>query len=276
MTTIKSHWTKVWVYFLCFVIVFAYILPLYVMGNVSVRVYTDESSWLIPTKEPILDNYIESFEDPNLLNSFKNTIIYALFEMLMLIPISALGGYGLSRSRGRISSAIRAMNVMVMMIPSTALLVGTYGLMVKLNLTNSLFGLALLGTGTGMTSCMFFYTTFCASIPFDLDDAAALDGAGVVTTFFAVIFPQLRAITTTRLIAVLTECWNNYLMPMYFLTKSRNYTILLLVRKLFQHAKRDFPSATAASVLMLVPIMVFYIILQKQIIGGQLDSAVKG
>ena len=62
---------NVWVYVLCVIIIFAYILPLYIMGNVSVRVYTDESSWLIPTKEPILDNYIESIEDPLFLNSFK-------------------------------------------------------------------------------------------------------------------------------------------------------------------------------------------------------------
>ena len=154
--------------------------------------------------------------------------------------------------------------------------IGTYGMMVKLKLTNNLFGLALLGAGGGMTGCMFFYTSFCASIPVDLDEAASIDGAGVIRTFFTIIFPQMQAITITRLIGVLTGCWNNYLMPMYLLNKSENYTLILYARKLFSSSTMDFPVAVAACTLMVIPILIFYFVMQKQIIGGQLDSAVKG
>ena len=258
-------------------IILCYIFPLYVLINISLRYKTDFSSRLAFTKEINWENYTNVIKDPNFYIALKNTVITAVLEMAILIPIGALGGYGLARTNGFVTTFVRNLNVMVMMIPGTALLVGTYSLMVNLKLTNSLFGLALLGAGGGMTGCMFFYTTFCTSIPTDLDEAAAIDGAGVIRTFYTIIFPQMKAITVTRLIGVLTGAWNNYLMPMYLLTKSDKYTILLYVRKMFTTGSGNMiPAAFAGCTLMVIPILIFYFAMQKQIIGGQLDSAVKG
>lgn len=262
----------------CLLIVVLYFFPIYILLNVSVRDMTDLSSRLALTTAPILDNYREILANPLFWKAFANTILYTALEICFLIPIASIGGYGLARSSGRIVNIIRSTNILVMMIPSTALLVGTYSLMVKMKLTNSIFGIALLGAGTGMTGAMFFYTTFTTMIPVDLDEAAAIDGAGVLRTYFQIILPQMKAITITRIISVLTSCWNNYLMPMYLLTKGDKYTLLLFVRKLFTGSTHvpDVPLAFAGCVLMILPILTIYFLLQKHIIGGQIDSAVKG
>ena len=262
----------------CLLIVVLYFFPIYILLNVSVRDMTDLSSRLALTTAPILDNYREILANPLFWKALANTILYTALEICFLIPIASIGGYGLARSSGRIVNIIRSTNILVMMIPSTALLVGTYSLMVKMKLTNSIFGIALLGAGTGMTGAMFFYTTFTTMIPVDLDEAAAIDGAGVLRTYFQIILPQMKAITITRIISVLTSCWNNYLMPMYLLTKGDKYTLLLFVRKLFTGSTHvpDVPLAFAGCVLMILPILTIYFLLQKHIIGGQIDSAVKG
>lgn len=273
----QSPMKKFGTYLVSFLIILCYCFPLYILINISLRYPTDFSSRLAPTQVIDWSHYTTIVGDRYFWNSMKNTVLYALMEMAILIPIGSLGGYGLARSKGWLTNTVRNLNVMVMMIPGTALLVGTYSLMVKLKLTNSLFGLALLGAGGGMTGCMFFYTTFCTSIPVDLDEAASIDGAGVIRTFFTIIFPQMKAITVTRLIGVLTGAWNNYLMPMYLLTKQERFTVLLFVRKLFTSSNGNtVPIAFAGCTLMVIPILIFYFLMQKQIIGGQLDSAVKG
>ena len=255
-----------------------YFFPIYILLNVSVRDITDLSSRLVPTAVPTLESYREILTNPLFWKAFGNTILYTALEIFFLIPIASIGGYGLARSSGRIVNIIRSTNILVMMIPSTALLVGTYSLMVNMKLTNSIVGIALLGAGTGMTGAMFFYTVFTTMIPAELDEAAAIDGAGVLRTYYQIILPQMKAVTITRIISVLTGCWNNYLMPMYLLTKGDKYTLLLFVRKLFTGNTHvpDVPLAFAGCVLMILPILVVYFLLQKHIIGGQIDSAVKG
>lgn len=259
-------------------LILLYCFPLYLLINVSLRDYQDLSSRLALTKNPIFDHYVRIASDPLFWTALKNTILLFVLDVLILIPIASLAGYGLSRSSGFVVRSIRTMNVLIMMIPGTALLVGTYSLMVKLRLTNSIPGLALLSAGTGMTSTMFFYTTFTSMIPVELDEAASIDGAGVIRTYFSVIFPQLKAITITRIISVLTGCWNSYLMPMYVLTKAERFTLLLYVRKLFSGMMNipNVPLAYTGCLFMILPILVFYFAMQKYIIGGQLDSAVKG
>ena len=96
------------------------------------------------------------------------------------IVLSALAAYGLARSSGRLAESIRNINMGIMMIPSVALLVGTYGLMVKFHMTNTLYGLALLSAAGGIPGTMFMYVNFVVSIPTALDEAAAIDGAGVL------------------------------------------------------------------------------------------------
>lgn len=274
----RRIYEKVALALLCAAIILVFFFPLYVLVNVSLREFTDLSSRLIPTKNPIPDNYREILENPLFWKALRNTCAVFLLDVLFQIPIASIAGYGLARSQGRIVNMIRSFNILVMMLPGTALLVGTYSLMTKLHLTNSLVGLALLEAGTSMTGAMFFYTTFSTMIPVDLDDAAAIDGAGVIRTYFQIILPQMKAITVTRIISLLIVSFNSYLMPLYLLTKADKYTVLLFVRKIFasSNAVADIPLAFASCMIMIAPMLLLYFLLQKQIIGSQLDSAVKG
>lgn len=277
ITEKRSTGDKISTVIISILIVLIYLFPFYIVINVSLRDVTDLTSRLFPTKDGDMENYTAVINNKEFWTSFINTIIYCAMDIFISIPIAALGGYGLARSKNVISDLIRSSNILVMMIPGTALLVGTYGLMVKLHLTNSLFGMALLGAGGAMCGEMFFYTTFTTMIPVDLDEAAAIDGASVVRTYFKIIFPQLKAITVTRVINIVIGCWNNYLMPMYLLQRSQKFTILLFVRKLFNSSVvQSIPLAFAGCFLMIIPILAVYFSMQKYIVGSQLDSAVKG
>lgn len=274
----KKKNSNVRYYVISAILVLIYLLPLYVMLNQSFRFYTDLSPRLYLPAEWTLSNYIESFASSELFNAFKNSIIYVAEVSALEIILGGLAAYGLARAGGRISNGLRTLNIAIMMLPPLSLLVGTYSLMVKLDMINKIWALSLQTAAMGMASTMFFYTSFIISIPKELDESAALDGAGVLRTYFQIIFPQLKAITITRLVMVVVGTWNNYSMPTYLLTNVSKATVILVVRKAFSVAAgavQNVPLACAKCVIGLVPVIAVYLLLQRFIIEGQLDSVNK-
>ena len=269
---------KAGVYVIAALLVLLYLLPIYVMLNQSFRYVTDLSPRLYLPEEWTLDNYIEAFASSALMGSFKNSIVLVVEVCAVEIILGGIAAYGLARAGGKISTTLRTFNICIMMIPSLSLLVGTYSLMVKFHMVNKIWALALQTAAIGMSSTMFFYTSFIISIPKDLDEAAAIDGAGIFRTFFTIILPQLKPITVTRLIMIAVGAWNSYAMPSYLLTDTSKATVILTVRKAFYTAYgavQNVPLACAMCAVALLPVILLYVLLQRYIIEGQLDSVSK-
>lgn len=268
---------KWWMYLVALFSALLYLLPFYVLVNVSFREITDIGSKLVFPKVFTLENYKEVLSSPDIWSGFLNSIILATETIVVEILLGSIAGYGLARSNNRLSNSFRTLNMAIMMIPGTALLVGTYSLMVKLNLVNTLTGLALLSASGGLPGTIFFYTNFITSIPVALDEAAEIDGAGVVRTFFRIILPQLKPITVTRIIMSFVGSWNSYLMPMYLLTSKSKHTVILVIKVAFSsgNGTGNLPLACATCVIGILPVVILYLFLQKYIIQGQIDSAVK-
>ena len=105
----------------------------------------------------------------------------------------------------------------------------------------------------------------------------AIDGAGVLRTFWSIILPQLKPVTVSVIILKGVTAWNEYLYPYYILQKPSKYTLVLLIRQFFGGADsaQNMHGAAAAAVLCVLPLIVAYLCLQKYFIQGQVDSAVK-
>ncbi len=269
--------SKWWCYVTAMILLFLYLLPLYVLFNLSLRTIQDLGSKLQMPDVLNIKNYISVLESGDIWIGLKNSLILVVETVVIEIFVSAIGAYGLSRSHSRLSKIITNVNMGVMMIPAVALLVGTYSLMLKMNMDNTLWGLALLTAATGIPATMFMYMNFVEAIPVALDEAAMIDGAGTLQTFFKIILPQLKAVTVTRVIISAVGCWNNYLMPMFLLQKKTKHTVILVTKSAFNmtNGLGDLPKACATCVIGLLPIIVLYLFLQKYIIEGQIDSAVK-
>ena len=270
----NTHFTW-WCYIVAVLLILIYLLPIYIMLNLSFRTIQDVGSKLSLPAMWNFQNYIDVFKSGDLWMGFKNSIVLVVETVVLEIVFSALAAYGLARSNGKIAESIRNVNMGIMMIPGVALLVGTYGLMVKFHMTNTLYG--LVSAAGGIPGTMFMYVNFVVSIPVALDEAAAIDGAGVLRTFAQIIMPQLKAVTVTRIIMSATGCWNNYLMPMYLLQDKSKFTIILVIKSAFNRTNGvgNLPKACATCALGLLPVIVLYLFLQKYIIEGQIDSSVK-
>lgn len=252
--------------------------PFVQLLNFSLRDITDFESRLSWPKTMVWENYAQVFKNSDLWIGFKNSIIFAGLTVLIEIGCSSMAGYSLSRGSKKTTRSVKTVQMLIMMVPGIVTLVGTYSLMIKLNLTNSLVALAFLTAAGGIPSCAFIYMNFINSIPVALDEAARIDGANMFQTFFRIILPQLAPITITRTIMIAIGAWNNYLMPLYLINDADKRPIILVIRNAFAMTggQGNLALACATTTIGILPVIVVYCILQKNIIQSQLGSSIKG
>ena len=164
-----------------------------------------------------------------------------------------------------------------MIIPFQAImipLVSIYG--ARLNLLNHKGTLIFLHVGFAMSMSVFIYQGFMKSnIPISLEEAAYLDGCSKLQTFFYVVFPLLKPVTSTLVILNVLAFWNDYLLPSLVLGKKQLLTLPLSTYTFYGTYSADYGTIMAGLVLTVAPILVMYLFLQKQIISGVIAGAVK-
>lgn len=164
-----------------------------------------------------------------------------------------------------------------MIIPFQALmipLVSIYG--AQLNLLNHRLTLIFMHIGFTMSLSVFIYQGFIYSgIPLALEEAAYIDGATKVQTFFRIVFPLLKPTTATLVILNVLTYWNDYLLPSLVLGKKELYTLPLSTYVFYGTYSADYGVIMAALVLSVLPILLLYLFLQRQIIDGIVAGAVK-
>jgi raffinose/stachyose/melibiose transport system permease protein len=166
---------------------------------------------------------------------------------------------------------------MSMLIPFHSIMISLTKIARMLRVQGSLPGLGFIYIGLGVPMAVFLYHGFVKSVPRDLDEAALMDGCGEFRFFFTVAFPLLRPITATIAILNTLWIWNDFLLPLLMITDSDSYTILLSTNMLFgQYNNNDWSSILATLILAMIPVVILYMTLQKYIIDGIVDGAVKG
>lgn len=232
---------------------------------------------LNPEKGFTLANFTKAFEKMNFLNSFGNSLFITGLSTLGVIILSAMTAYYFVRVRNKVSNVFFSLMVASMIIPFQAImipLVYIYG--AKLSLLDHRGTLIFMHIGFAMSMSVFIYHGFIKSnIPMSLEEAANLDGCTKIQTFFKVVFPLLKPTTATLVILNVLAFWNDYLLPSLVLTSKPLLTLPLSTYTFYGTYSADFGTIMAALVLTVVPILVLYLILQKQIISGVVAGAVK-
>ena len=268
----KEDW---WKYALSLFLIALYLFPFYVLLNVALKPFTDASSRLIPPHPVYLGNFKALMESCKIFMGMKNSLIITVLVLAVHIAVGCPAAYALSRHQSKFNEFIRNMIMGVMMITPLTILVGVYSTMSKIHGTSTYWGIVLVLSSFSLPLTIFLYTNFIASIPRDLDEAAAIDGASNFQTFFIIIFPQLKAVTTTVVIIQGVAAWNEYTYSYYFLQKESLKTVTLVIQSFFGTVLNDYGQAAANAAVGMLPMLVLYLFLQKYFIQGQIDAAIK-
>lgn len=224
-----------------------------------------------------LDNYVVAFEKMSFIRSFGNSLFVTGFSTLIVTILASMTAYYFVRARNKFSAVCFSLMAASMIIPFQAImipLVSIYG--AKFNMLNHRTSLIFFHVGFAMSMSVFIFQGFIkSSIPLSLEEAACLDGCSKPQTFFMVVFPLLKPITSTLVILNVLAFWNDYLLPSLVLGKKQIMTLPLSTYAFYGTYSADYGTIMAGLVLTVAPVLILYLLLQKQIISGVVAGAVK-
>jgi raffinose/stachyose/melibiose transport system permease protein len=180
----------------------------------------------------------------------------------------------LSRTKNKFTKVTFLILVSSMIVPFQALMIPFMSIFAPFVSLNNQVALIFFYMGFGVALSTFLYHGFISNIPTELDEAAALDGASDFTIFWKIIFPMLKPVTATVAIINALWIWNDFLLPVLVLTPETQ-TLPLSTYLFYGTYATEYGQAMAGLVLAVVPIVAFYLILQRQFISGISSGAVK-
>ena len=177
----------------------------------------------------------------------------------------------------RDADSIRYLMIASMCAPFQAFMIPLVKLYAaQLGLTNSLIPVIYIATGLNMAFSVFLVRGFLNSVPMEIDQAAMIDGCGSVRLFFKIILPMLTPIEVTLLVFVAMGIWNDYLLSSLFLQTQDMRTLPMMIRVFCAQYSTDYSPMMAGLVMSILPMLIFYLLCQKQILSGVVQGSVKG
>lgn len=232
---------------------------------------------LIDPKGLFTENYVSAFKEMNYLNAFENSLFITVLSVVFIILFASMAAYYMARNKTKASKISFSLIVAAMVIPFQAImipLISIYGSM--LGLLNHRLTLIFMNVGFGMGLAIFIYYGFIISgIPISLEEAAIIDGCSPYQVFFKIVFPLLKPTTATMIVLDVLWLWNDYLLPSLILGKKVLFTLPLSTFSFYGTYSNDLGKIMAGLVLTVLPVIVIYLLLQKQIISGVVAGAVK-
>jgi raffinose/stachyose/melibiose transport system permease protein len=251
-------------------------LPFYyiIVNTFKNQQQTSESPLGLPTSLT-LSNYRNVFDTVPVWHSFANTLYVTVLAVTVMLAVGTMAAYGVVMRRTRSSRRIHLVLVLALAVPFQVILVPLYQLFVKFHLVDSLNGLVVL-YASGSIFCYFLIQGYMSTLPFEIIESARVDGCSPFGTFWRIVVPLIRPILVTVGVLQTMWVWNDFLIANTFLVSPNNYTIVMQVYSTVGQFETDWPAFMTMTVLSLIPITIFFIVMQRQIVCGLVAGAVKG
>ncbi|MCP2338855.1 carbohydrate ABC transporter permease [Actinomadura rupiterrae] len=214
--------------------------------------------------------------DYGLFHFFLNSAIVALATVAVSCVISVLAAYAVARTRFRGRVAFLLMLLIVQMVPLEALMLPLMLNAQRMHLLNSLSGVIVVYVGSMLAFSTLMLRGFVAAVPKDLEEAASIDGASRFTTFWRITFPLVAPGLVATSIFSFVNAWNEFVIAFAFLKDQDKYMLPLTLSYSFGRTQVEWGSIMASSTLFTIPVMVFFLIVQRRMVSGLVAGAVKG
>ncbi|CUO67298.1 carbohydrate ABC transporter permease [Eubacterium sp. am_0171] len=276
----KKSVKKEIIFSIIIVIFFAIMLsPLLIALSGSFRSPDNGTSFLQLFNEFSLESYKEAFEKMHYFRSLKNSVITTFSSVAILLVVAALAGYALARLKTRIGGFLQIFFLAGMMISAQMSIIPIYNIMRYFKINNSYIAPIVMYVTISIPFSIFVYTNFVKSgVPIALEEAARIDGAGRLGTFFKIVIPLTKPVLASIIITQGVPIWNDFFLSMLFLSSSTKKTLPLVMLSFLGDMQKptQWTMLFAACFLSALPMLLAYAFLQKQFVGGLTVGAVKG
>ena len=208
---------------------------------------------------------------------FRNSLAVTLATVLVASLVSLLASVAVARFRFRFRASVLVLLLIVQMIPGQALIIALFLDFNRLGLLENLLGLILVYAAQALPVSIWMLRNFVATVPRELEEAAAIDGASAPTIFWRILFPLVApGLVATSIFSFITA-YNEFIVALTFLGQAHStYTLPIYVTYFFGRGGAQWGPIMAASTMYTVPVVLFFLIVRRRLVGGLVAGAVKG
>jgi ABC-type glycerol-3-phosphate transport system permease component len=246
-----------------------------VLGSVKSGSEFYSNIWGLPTSWT-LSNFADAWGEAGLGRKFVNSITVTLGAMALVLPITSAAGYALASFHFPGRRFIYVYLLLGIMVPFGVIAIPVFTVVVQLHLLSTLPGLILVYSALGLPLGVFLMHSFFTSIPRELEEAGLVDGCTPIGAFFRVVLPLAKPGLITQLIFTGTTVWNEYFLASILIHKESLQTLPLGLVVFTSKNGIDFPQLFAALTIVTAPLVIVYLLAQRQFIAGLSAGAVKG
>jgi multiple sugar transport system permease protein/raffinose/stachyose/melibiose transport system permease protein len=253
------------------------LMPFFWMVSVSLKPATEP--FAIPARlwpeHPTFDNYITAFR-PEFRIYFVNSVIVSLATLVITVTLALFAAYAFTRAQFRLISVAMTLVIVSQMFPASAIIIPIYKMMKSADLLNTYAALIIAYVTVTLPVAIWMMRGFMANLPITLEEAAAIDGAGPLRTFFEIILPLCRPGIVATAVFVLIVTWQEFLFALSFTSTKEMRTLPVGVNDYIGQYGIRYGELMASSVLISLPVIVIFFLLQRQFVAGLTAGAVKG
>jgi ABC-type glycerol-3-phosphate transport system permease component len=253
------------------------LLPFFWMVSVSLKPDTEPFS--IPARlwpaHPTLDNYLSAFR-PEFRTYFFNSVVVSLSTVVISVTLGLLAAYSFTRAQSRLLSIVMGLVIITQMFPASAIIIPIYKLMRGADLLNTYASLIIAYVTVTLPFAIWMLRGFLARLPLTLEEAAEIDGAAPLRAFFDIVLPLSRPGIVATAVFVLIVTWQEFLFALSFTSTKEMRTLPVGMNDFIGQYGIRYGELMASSVLISLPVVVIFMLLQRQFVAGLTAGAVKG
>lgn len=256
-------------------VIFAYPLVWMVLGAFKTQQTFFSNLWALPAAWNF-DNFIQAWSVGNIGQYIVNSMVVSVSSVALVLVLSLPMSFALARVKFRGSRVVFGLFLITLFVPLQLLIIPLYELEANLGIINTYWALILPYAAGALPFAVVFATSFFRSLPMELDEAARLDGCNLGQTFVRVCLPLARPAVATVVILSFLNVWNEFIVALTLTQSDSVRTIPVgLLNFSQQMGQTNYPQLFAALTMATIPILVVFLLTQKQFISGLVEGAVK-
>lgn len=277
----RKHGTNRFLTFVLILGCLTVLFPLYMTVIIAFKnpseMTNDVAGALAPPSSWSFDNFAEAMRVTNFWSALANSLFITGITIVLSVIIHSIAGYVIGRNMRRKKGYKLAYFYIVsgMFVPFAILMMPLVKETAQIGLANPI-GVILLYLVFYMPMNVMLYSGYLKNIPLAMEEAAEIDGASTWKTYWTVIFPMMKPMHATVAVLTALGTWNDVMTPLVIMSGAENTTLPLAQLNFQTQFGTNYNLAFASYLLSLIPILIFYVVCQKQIIGGVANGAVKG
>ena len=257
-----------------------YIMPILIvlMNSFKKKVYINKMPFQFPTEKTMagIENYITAIDKYELLNAVGWTVFITVGSVFVILVCTSMCAWYITRINTKFTKTLYLLCVFSMVVPFQMVMF-TLALVADRTVLRTPWGIIIIYLGFGAGLAVFMFCGFVKSIPLEIEEAAMIDGCTPLRTFFSVVLPIMKPTYISVGILETMWIWNDFLLPYLVLDLNQYKTISIAIQYMKgSYGRVDMGAIMAALILAVIPVIIFYLACQKQIIKGVAAGAVKG